>query len=129
LGIIADKDLRKQRWTLKFGQAVKVQDTELRRLTGMSKNERKRYSAEFKAKVALEALKGESTVQELASRFGVHPNMIAQWKRQAVEGMADTFRDKPGRSGSLSEEQVKELHAKIGQLTVERDFLAKAFGR
>jgi transposase len=95
----------------------------------MSKNERKRYSAEFKAKVALEALKGESTVQELASRFGVHPNMIAQWKRQAVEGMADTFRDKPGRSGSLSEEQVKELHAKIGQLTVERDFLAKAFGR
>ena len=95
----------------------------------MSKNKRKRYSAEYKAKVALEALKGESTVQELASRFGVHPNMIAQWKRQAIEGMAESFTSKSERSGALSEEQVKELHAKIGQLTVERDFLAKAFGR
>jgi len=95
----------------------------------MSKNKRKRYSAELKAKVALEALKGESTVQELASRFGVHPNMIAQWKRQAIEGMADSFRSKSERSDALSEEQVKELHAKIGQLMVERDFLAKAFGR
>lgn len=74
-------------------------------------------------------MKGESTVQELASRFGVHPNMIAQWKRQAIEGMAESFRSKSGRSDALSEEQVKELHAKIGQLTVERDFLAKAFGR
>ncbi len=95
----------------------------------MSKNKRKRYSAEFKAKVSLEALKGESTVQELASRFGIHPNMIAQWKRQAIEGMAESFRSKSERSDALSEEQVKELHAKIGQLTVERDFLAKAFGR
>lgn len=95
----------------------------------MSKNKRKRYSAEFKSKVALEALKGESTVQELASRFEVHPNMIAQWKRQAIEGMADSFRSKSERGEALSEEQVKELHAKIGQLTVERDFLAKAFGR
>ena len=55
--------------------------------------------------------------------------MIAQWKRQAIEGMADSFRSKSGRSDALSEEQVKELHAKIGQLMVERDFLAKAFGR
>ena len=95
----------------------------------MSKNKRKRYSAEFKARVSLEALKGESTVQELASRFGVHPNMIAQWKRQAIEGMAESFRSKSGGSDALSDEQVKELHAKIGELTVERDFLAKAFGR
>ena len=95
----------------------------------MSKNKRKRYAAEFKAKVSLEALKGESTVQELASLFGIHPNMIAQWKRQAIEGMAESFRSKSGHSDALSEEQVKELHAKIGQLTVERDFLAKAFGR
>lgn len=95
----------------------------------MSKTKRKRYSAEFKAKVALEALKGESTVHELASRFGIHPNMIAQWKRQAIEGMTDSFKSKSERSDALNEEQVKDLHAKIGQLTVERDFLAKAFGR
>ena len=95
----------------------------------MSKNKRKRYSSQFKAKVALEALKGESTVHELSSRFEVHPNMISQWKRQAVAGMADSFKGKPERSEALSEEQLKELHAKIGQLTVERDFLAKAFGR
>ena len=95
----------------------------------MSKNKRKRYSAEFKARVALEALKGESTVQELASRFGVHPNMIGQWKRQAIDGMAESFRSKSEHSDALSEELVKELHAKIGQLMVERDFLAKAFGR
>lgn len=95
----------------------------------MSKIKRKRYWAEFKAQVALEALKGESTVQELASRFGVPPNMIGQWKWQAVEGMAESFRSESGHSDALSEEQVKELHAKIGQRTVERDFLAKAFGR
>jgi transposase len=55
--------------------------------------------------------------------------MIAQWKRQAIEGMTDSFKSKSERSDALNEEQVKELHAKIGQLTVERDFLAKAFGR
>ena len=91
----------------------------------MSKNKRKRYSAEFKAKVALEALKGESTVHELAGRFEVHPNMIAQWKRQAVERMDTLFATKSERSEALSEEQLKDLHAKIGQLTVERDFWQK----
>jgi transposase len=95
----------------------------------MSKAKRKRYSAEFKAKVALEALKGESTVHELAARFEIHPNMIAQWKKQAVEGMAATFKGKAEREGAAGEAEIKELHAKIGQLTVERDFLAKAFGR
>ena len=95
----------------------------------MSKNRRKRYSAEFKAKVAIEALKGDSTVHELAARFEIHPNMVTQWKRQAVERMADVFASKADRREALGEEQIKELHAKIGQLTVERDFLAKAFGR
>jgi transposase len=94
----------------------------------MSKNKPKRYSAEYKAKVALKAMKCESTIQELASRFGVHPNMIAQWKIQAVEGMADTFRSKSVQARAIGEEQVKELHAKIGQSTVDRDFLAKAYG-
>jgi transposase len=95
----------------------------------MSKGKRKRYAAEFKAKVALEAMKGEETLSQLASRFEVHPNMIAQWKRQAMEGMADVFSKKAGSSGGDHEHTIKELHAKIGQLTVERDFLAKAFGK
>lgn len=95
----------------------------------MSNTKRKRYSAEFKAKVALEAIKGEQTISELGSRYGLHPNMIANWKRQAIENMADTFLSKKERNSDSSEARIKDLHAKIGQLTVERDFLAKAFGR
>ena len=95
----------------------------------MSKGKRKRYAAEFKAKVALEAMKGEETLSQLASRFGVHQNMIAQWKRHAMEGMVDVFSKKTSGSAADHESTVKELRAKIGQLTVERDFLAKAFGR
>ena len=95
----------------------------------MGESKRKRYAAEFKAKVALEALKGEETMSQLASRFGVHSNMISLWKRHAAEGMVDVFSSKAGRREGDQEGMVKELHAKIGQLTVERDFLAKAFGR
>lgn len=95
----------------------------------MSKTKRKRYSAELKAKVALEAIKGEQTLAELAARYSLHPNMITNWKRQAIENMAETFSSKSDRNQKLDEEQLKDLHAKIGQLTVERDFLAKAFGR
>jgi len=95
----------------------------------MSKTKRKRYSAEFKAKVALEAIKGEQTISELAGRYGLHPNMIANWKRQAIQNMAEIFSAKTERARAADEARIKELHAKIGQLTVERDFLAKAFGR
>lgn len=95
----------------------------------MSKTKRTRYSAEFKAKVALDAIRGEQTLSELATKYDVHSNMIATWKRQAIENMAETFSGKSERAGSANEAQIKELHAKIGQLTVERDFLAKAFGR
>jgi transposase len=95
----------------------------------MSKTKRKRYSAEFKAKVALEAIKGEQTIQELGSRYGLHPNLITNWKRQAIENLAATFSTKAERSRTNDDPQIKELHAKIGQLTVERDFLANAFGR
>jgi transposase len=95
----------------------------------MSITKRNRYSAEFKAKVALEAIKGEQTLSELGSRYGVHPNMITTWKRQAMENMADAFSNKTDRTRAAGEAQIKELHAKIGQLTVERDFLAKAFSR
>lgn len=95
----------------------------------MSKTKRKRYSAEFKAKVALEAIKGEQTIQELGSRYGVHPNQITNWKRQAIDNMAESFSAKAECTRSNDDPQIKELHAKIGQLTVERDFLANAFGR
>lgn len=95
----------------------------------MSKTKRKRYAAEFKAKVAREALKEELTIAEIAARFNIHPNQVSEWKKQASTGLADVFSGKVTRSDVAHEAQIKELHAKIGQLTVERDFLAKAFGR
>ena len=90
---------------------------------------RTRYSAEFKAKVALDALRGEQTLSELASRHGLHPTQISQWKRQAVEQMATLFGGGAVTAVKDREAEVEKLHAKIGQLLVERDFLAKAFGR
>ena len=95
----------------------------------MSKTKRNRYSAEFKAKVALDAIKGEQTISELGTRYGLHPNMITNWKRQAVKNLAETFSTKAEHARTDDDPQIKELHAKIGQLTVERDFLAKAFSR
>lgn len=95
----------------------------------MSKTKRNRYSAEFKAKVAREALKEEATIAEIATRFSIHPNQVSDWKKQAVEGFADIFTGKTGRKDIAHEAQIKELHAKIGQLTVERDFLGLTFGR
>ena len=95
----------------------------------MSTTRRRRFSAEFKAKVALEAIRGEQTIQDLASRYELHPNMITNWKRQAIDNMAAVFSAGAERGNQADDAQIKDLHAKIGQLTVERDFLAKAFGR
>ena len=90
---------------------------------------RKRYSAEFKAKVALEALRGELTVSQLATKHGVHQTLVSDWKRQALDGLATVFSGKADAKEGMREEDVEKLHAKIGQLVVERDFLAKASGR
>lgn len=90
---------------------------------------RKRYSADFKAKVALEALKGELTLSQLAAKHGVHQTMIAAWRKQAVEGLAGVFSGKAEAAEGAREGEIDKLHAKIGQLVVERDFLSKAFGR
>lgn len=88
-------------------------------------SKRKQYNPEFKAKVALEALKGERTVAELSSRFGVHPTMIHQWKKSLLEGAPGVFtRGGVAREPTLDKEALKDLHAKIGELTVERDFLS-----
>ena len=95
----------------------------------MSKTKRKRYSADFKAKVAREAMKEDTTIADIATRFSIHPNQVSEWKRQAIEGLADIFTGNAGKADIAHEAQIKELHAKIGQLTVERDFLGKAFGR
>ena len=84
---------------------------------------RKQHKPEFKARVALEAMKGEQTVGELASRFGVHPTMIHQWKKALVEGAAEVFQRGRTTAEPADAGHIKELHAKIGELTVERDFL------
>ena len=88
-------------------------------------SKRKKHNPEFKAKVALEALKGEHTVSELATRFGVHPTMIHQWKRALLEGASGVFERGGRRKPEIEEEQVKELHAKIGELAVANDFLSR----
>ena len=92
---------------------------------------RKRYSAEFKARVALDALRGELTTAQLATKHGIHQTMVGEWKKQAMEGIAAVFSGKEAaqETAKSSEAEVEKLHAKIGQLVVERDFLAKASGR
>jgi transposase len=89
-------------------------------------SKRKQHKPDFKARVALEALKGEQTVTELASRFCVHPTMIHQWKRALLDGASDIF-ERGGRTKTpeVSEETVKELHAKIGELAFANDFLSR----
>jgi len=90
----------------------------------MTKRPRRNHGAVFKAKVALEAIKEEKTLVELAAQFQVHPNQIAEWKKQLLEKAPEIF-DK----GKKSEEpDVKELHAKIGRLAMENDFLSVALG-
>ena len=90
---------------------------------------RKRYSAEFKAKVAMAALRGELTMSQLATKHGVHQTMLVDWQRQAMEGLASVCSGKAEAKEGIREEELEKLHAKIGQLVVERDFLAKASGR
>ena len=90
---------------------------------------RRSFSAQFKAKVALEALVGDQTLAELAAKHHLHPNVIAQWKRQARESLPEVFARKTSSRAADHEAEVKALHAKIGQLTVENDFLSRAFGR
>jgi transposase len=90
---------------------------------------RKRYGAEFKAKVALEAIRGELTAAQLATKHGVHQTMINDCKRMAIAGLTSISDGKGIEKEVAREGEVEKLHAKIRQLVVERDFLAKASGR
>ena len=90
---------------------------------------RRRFTADFKAKVAPEALRGDKTIQQIATKHKVHPNQVSTWKKQAVEGLGAVFSDGAGKAGADHETEVHDLHAKIGELTVERDFLANGLQR
>lgn len=90
---------------------------------------RRRFGGEFKARVALEALRGDKTVQEIAAKHKVHPNQVSTWKRQAMDGLSKVFSDGTDRERQDHESEIRDLHAKIGQLTVERDFLAGGLKR
>lgn len=87
---------------------------------------RKNHSPDFKAKVALEAIREEMTMAELSKKYGVHPTQISTWKRAVIENMAAAFSRGGSDPGRVDEAQIDKLHSKIGQLVVERDFLANA---
>lgn len=94
----------------------------------MTRRPRRNHSPAFKAKVALAALKGDRTMSELATQFDVHPNQIKQWKDQLQEGISGVF-DEGARARKEPEIDVRSLHAKIGQLTLENDFLSGALDK
>ena len=90
---------------------------------------RRRFTADFKARVAVEALRGDRTVQEISAKHKVHPNQVSTWKRQAIDGLSAVFSNGAERAHRSHETEVRDLHAKIGELTVERDFLARGLER
>jgi transposase len=92
----------------------------------MTRRPRRNHTPAFKAKVALAAIKGDRT---LAQQFDVHPNQITSWKAQLEEGAADVFSSGGGNGGAQPAVDVKSLHAKIGELTLENDFLEGALGK
>jgi transposase len=88
---------------------------------------RKNYSAEFKARVAIEAIKGEKTISQIASEFKIHPNLVSKWKRQFLENSYKIFSLEGDKEKEL-EKTIDELYKQIGQLKVERDFLSRKLG-
>ena len=94
----------------------------------MTKRSRRTHSPAFKAKVALAAVKGDKTLAELAQQFDVHPNLITTWKTQLLEGAAGVFGHERAEAGEAPVD-LKALHAKIGELTLENDFLSGALGK
>ena len=95
----------------------------------MKRRPRRNHTPAFKAKVALAAIKGDRTLAQLAEQFDVHPNQIATWKTQLEGGAADIFGAGAHAAAAEPKVDVKELHAKIGELTLENDFLSGALGK
>ncbi|AOO85039.1 transposase (plasmid) [Bosea vaviloviae] len=95
----------------------------------MTKRPRRNHTPAFKAKVALAAVKGEKTLAELAQQFDVHPNQITQWRSQLLEGAAGVFGSEAKSEAAGPAIDVKTLHAKIGALALENDFLPGALGK
>jgi len=95
----------------------------------MSRRPRRNHTPAFKAKVALAAIKGEKTLADLAQQFDVHPNQITQWKAQLQEGAAGVFGPEAHADPAAPRVDIKSLHAKIGELTLENDFLEGALGK
>jgi transposase len=95
----------------------------------MSRRPRRNHTPAFKAKVAVAAVKGEMTLSELAQLFDVHPNQITQWKAQLLEGAAGVFGSAAGAGPTTVAVDLKSLHAKIGELTLENDFLEGALSK
>jgi transposase len=95
----------------------------------MSKRPRRNHAPAFKAKVALAAIKGEKTLAELSHQFDVHPNQITQWKAQLLEGAAGVFGTESCSEPAAPAVDLKSLHAKIGKLTLENDFLEGALSK
>ena len=86
---------------------------------------RRRFTAEFKKRVALDALRGDHTIQAVAAKHQVHPSQVSSWKRQAVEGLKEVFAGRRSKREKDHESRIRDLHAKIGELTVERDFFRR----
>ena len=95
----------------------------------MSKRARRNHTPAFKAKVALAAIKDDRTLAQIAEQFDVHPNQISSWKDQLLEGAAEVFAASASARPSTPEVDIKALHAKIGELTLENDFLESALDK
>jgi transposase-like protein len=94
----------------------------------MTTRKRRQFTAEFKARIAIEAIKGQKTIQEIAAHYEVHPNMVTAWKRQALAELPQVFSDQRSRAAESDEALKDALYQQIGKLQVQLDWLKKKSG-